>query len=371
MTINRLAWIIAVLAFLSCNNNQKHGGEVREQTTLQEVEIFSPFPVHINAGFPSYETDEIIGIYDIRSDDNYIVAAGFTSEDKLVRVYSADDFSELGRFINKGRHLKELRYSAFTGGNALFINKDGHVIAIFECDGVFRQLDITESLAQGREVITIVQVRGTTEDVYNAHLEGDLFLLRTNTYENERTRMLRSFRDGNTTVIDVAPAKRLDQDYIQYTQDTWRLFTKICYNPRLKRVVEAPVKMNVMNIYSLDGTFQRSLSHEKKKVRLSQIEKENSYSLKSFFGTSDCSDSCFALVYHNAPQCDIDNQATDRQRIQIFDWDGNPLAEIKLDRIIRIVHMDFKRNRLLALDYNDRIVSYDIDWSFINNAKLP
>ena len=38
--------------------------------------------------------------------------------------------------------------------------------------------------------------------------------------------------------------------------------------------------------------------------------------------------------------------------IQFFDWDGNPLAEVKLDRFVSAYAVDLINGDLYALNYN-------------------
>lgn len=52
--------------------------------------------------------------------------------------------------------------------------------------------------------------------------------------------------------------------------------------------------------------------------------------------------------------------------IQIFDWDGNALADIKVPSFINSFYLDFYRNKLIGFEYETGdVVSFDVDLSSI------
>ncbi len=345
------------------NHNTGEGkGKVRREVCLKEPVSIPSFPTHLTAVFPEHETEEIIGISNFKSDDEYIITC-LQGEGMHAEVFSAEDFRKLGSFIPHGHGPGEAQYGYFIGGNALF-HKEGHTIAIFEGRGKYLELDVTESIRTNQTVFKDSPIEFNPYlDVYNAHLEGSLYMLRRKDFKAEGTYLNRRFKNGDEN-FEVESAKQLNGNYLDVSQDTWLLFTCILYNPQLKRVVEAPSMMSVVNIYALDGSFQHSMSVEKRAGSMYKLQQGTRYVHKKYYSSGESFDDYFALLFNNATGEEINN-GINRQRIQIFDWDGNPLADIKLDRIIRAYHLDFKRNRILALDMDDHIVTYKIDLSQI------
>ena len=53
--------------------------------------------------------------------------------------------------------------------------------------------------------------------------------------------------------------------------------------------------------------------------------------------------------------------------IRLFDWEGNPLAEIKLNRFITSFDMDLRNGYLYTMDHQtDEFYQYDIQNILVN-----
>ena len=103
-----------------------------------------------------------------------------------------------------------------------------------------------------------------------------------------------------------------------------------------ERIVEMPIGLNYINIYSLNGDFARTVCVGDELDDISEIEDRKEWN----------------RMYTYA---DL------RLSILLFDWDGKPLAELKLTRFVNSFDIDMVNKTLYVFDvYNDKMFAYDL-----------
>lgn len=133
-----------------------------------------------------------------------------------------------------------------------------------------------------------------------------------------------------------------------------------------KRIIEAYGKFNLINIYTLDGDFQKSICVGEKLDNLRDIESmpyddrpSSTYTfLKGY-------DKYIAATYLSQTIRDLLEKKPTFAEIHIFDWDGNPLCRIKFDKRFTSFHIDPEKGALAGMDVDGKMFFYDIDLSFL------
>lgn len=133
-----------------------------------------------------------------------------------------------------------------------------------------------------------------------------------------------------------------------------------------KRIIEAYGKFNLINIYTLDGDFQKSICVGEKLDNLRDIESmpyddrpSSTYTfLKGY-------DKYIAATYLSQTIRDLLERKQTLAEIHIFDWDGNPLCRIKFDKRFTSFHIDPEKGALAGMDVDGKMFFYDIDLSFL------
>ena len=126
-------------------------------------------------------------------------------------------------------------------------------------------------------------------------------------------------------------------------------------------IVEMPIGLNYINLYSLDGSSAKTLCIGDEPDDISEVENQDfadriyTYSdlcvFKNFWGVVAIGEDMktFQMSRKKHPS------------ILLFDWEGNPLAELKADRFMTGFDIDLTNGTLYTFDvYTDEMFRYDI-----------
>ncbi len=126
-------------------------------------------------------------------------------------------------------------------------------------------------------------------------------------------------------------------------------------------MVEIPIGLNYINIYSLDGSFGRTICIGKELFNIGKIQDLNRVKRVYTFSDIRLFDDFFGVVHVDEERINYFGERKKTPRILFFDWDGNPLAELVSDHHITSFDIDFTRGELYTLDlYSDEFYKYDI-----------
>jgi hypothetical protein len=172
--------------------------------------------------------------------------------------------------------------------------------------------------------------------------------------QTRQTRFL--LHNGQRTTVPLL--EKLNQACIRNRADFNILSTAIKRNWHNNRVVEAPISLNCINIYSPDGSFGKTVCIGNKPDNIGRIQDSNR---KYTFAHLHLFSEFWGVVYINE---NFNTYLTERKKhpsILLFDWNGEPLAKLKLNGFITSFDIDFINGYLYTLDlYTDVFCKYDI-----------
>ena len=372
--------LVAVLALLSCGN-RKSGllFGVREmdfagkaETTLQGTVIDAEWPMSI--------TDIIVC-------DSFLV---LNTDEKGAQVYVySDDCELLGRFSFIGRAKNEFLRSAKIMGEQTFKDADGNtLIPLIDYNYAVRVMNLQESVKNHNTTIVaekrfansrIVSVFKDGDDGYGAvtavfssvFLDDDI----SHTFEDY---MLSEF---NGTVYvnphyavmhDTAKVKEIwlfDKSDRNYSED---LYGSLYKHPKRNLVIKPLLDMDYILFFDLDNdtTFaiHQSGSRSFKEgipplvTKELGIGEEMVAEMVPHFGDVAFAESFFMVLYY-ATDFDVKKPdgGKDYCELLFFDWDGNFLKSVKLDRTVTGISYDERKQILYAFIYsNESILSYNL-----------
>ncbi len=127
------------------------------------------------------------------------------------------------------------------------------------------------------------------------------------------------------------------------------------------RIVEAALALNQINLYSIDDSFGKTICTGKQIDHIGKVQDigrpDRMYNYMDLRMHSDF----FGALYLNDTDGNFELGTSRLPVIRIFDWDGNPLAEIQPERTITTYDIDFRNGWLFTLNYNtEEIYKYDI-----------
>lgn len=140
------------------------------------------------------------------------------------------------------------------------------------------------------------------------------------------------------------------------------LATLIQYNPDRRRVVEAPTLLNHINLYAPDGSFARTICVGKRLDKTKDIQaREYGERIRTYMHLLAYPD-FFGALYFGATEKEFESEPGKISPvIQLFDWDGEPLAEIRLPYMATAFDFDLKNGALYTFDRtSEQFQKYDI-----------
>ena len=159
----------------------------------------------------------------------------------------------------------------------------------------------------------------------------------------------------------ISPMEKLNAAAVTDNINYNILSTMTRWSDKHKKVVEMHFGLNYINLYSLDNSFAQTICLGKKLDNISDIE---SLALEDrMFQFSDVRvyDDFFGVVYIHEQESDYKNTRKNLPSILLFDWNGNPLAELNSNSFITSFDIDFTRGELYTFDVkSDEFAKYDI-----------
>ena len=155
--------------------------------------------------------------------------------------------------------------------------------------------------------------------------------------------------------------ERLNQAHVRHGEDFNILAAGVLYCPNKKLVVEMPVNLNYINVYALDGSSQMTICVGDELDDIEKIQDTDRMDRIYRFGGLQVFPDFWGVLHLNES---LKTYITNREQlpeILLFDWDGKPLAQLKLNRFISTFDIDFTNGFLYTLDERtEEFCKYDI-----------
>lgn len=363
----RIVSLIVILgAATMMLDNCKRNPRIEETMAFSNVEYVKKFPVEIEAKCSKEIDPERDNFCAFTVCDSLMLCSTVESQ-KYLKVLSWPGMRPLNEFINKGNGPYELT------SNLLYfeenVEKEGKDVCIYFYDkkNSIVKLNVSKSLTQESLIAEKVSnvVIGDSFNFYGfITLGNNSFII--GKIENEGRRINRYlYIDNEPTKNEILD--RLNEIHIEASNiDHNVLGRHTAYHRQDKRIVEAYSNLNLINIYTLDGEFQKSICVGEKLDNLRDIEAMpvNDRPSSSYLFLKGY-ENYFAAAYSFHTNKDYIDKKQVPAEIHIFNWDGNPLCRIKLDKQFTTFHIDRDNNALVGMDVSGNMYFYDIDLSFL------
>ena len=111
----------------------------------------------------------------------------------------------------------------------------------------------------------------------------------------------------------------------------------------------------------MDGKLSKTICIGDELYSISSVQAKTDALRKYVFTSERVFDNFFGVAFYDHTWMEWELGTTNSSQIQLFDWEGKPLAAIKLDRIATAFDIDFKEGYLYVLSARtDEFVKYDI-----------
>lgn len=131
------------------------------------------------------------------------------------------------------------------------------------------------------------------------------------------------------------------------------------YNAATDKVVEGMSYLNQINVFDANGKNGFTISTTNKLDDLSTIEKQHPFDRVNTYLTVTVWDKGFGAVYSGLTEKELQTDSKSYSELQIFKWDGTPVARIPMDETILAFDLDFNKGILYCVTKDDELKQYD------------
>lgn len=337
---------VSVVAFGAC--------EDKRYFSFEDLYIVKAFPETYDPVFLESLNLGLIGVQGIKVLDDYITVS-CNSDQGCICLVSTTGKLQSFTLLKNGNGPGEVLYRPFISW--MSFSQDGRYAYIYDHKGNYLEYDLLSSISEGRPFW-----RCLAEDLSMADGARYFYI------DKERLlcRKCKAGRDGYERQIVDSQGNVISALNIAYlnaisSSDMNLLSTGFAINSKLNRIAEFGSRLNVIHLYSYEYNFARTLSIGDKVCELDDMEQLPDEKMFKMYYDSKSFDDYFAALYLGATIEELDSGTFGNPRIHIFDWDGNPIAEIKVPVRSLFFDIDVDDGILYIVEYEtEHILKYDI-----------
>ena len=288
----------------------------------------------------------VLGVLSVKIMDSLLVVG--TSGDPAWKVFSLDDLSEVTSLIRKGNGPGEFLSVPWLS-QVEFYEEDGNTycyLSDMNKSEMYR-MNFSESLKTGQAEIETIGTGFPYPSFGLVYVGDSTYYGRA--FGDNSTKINRVFMKGDETSVP-SWLEEINSAHVDPGVDFNLLSAGLSYKRDRNLVIETPVYLENINLYTLDGSFRTSVNIGR---RLSDIDDMQELSIHD--RTDTFSGACLENYYGKYGE----------PHIFCFDYEGNPLADIRLDEHCTGFDFDFDGGVLYAVDYErDKLLRYTLPEGF-------
>ena len=361
--ILRVLFLLTVGWFVNCGGPNTSPSDYM---VLEEIRYVDTFPQTFSLDNAIEVDIDIIGMRVFSIYDSLLILSTADKEGFWSFV-SLPSYRFLGKFLTQGQGPYEFFQSPSAGNRVKFFKvQDVFFASIYHlARGKLYEMNIDESIKNNRLSICTINDSLPPFLVNFAVIDSITFFCKE--LSNMDTQQIRYLLvDGKK--LTPPHLERLNLAKIREGEDHNILSTITKYDFNKKRFIEMPVGLNYINMYSTDGSFGRTVCVGKRLDHIGKIQDKEPWDRIYTFADLRLFPKFWGVVYINEDEKTYDLKyktneikKTQLPNILLFDWNGEPLAQLKLNNYITSFDIDFTNGYLYTLDVNtDMFCKYDI-----------
>jgi len=327
---------------------------------FDQVDYISNFPATFTMGKGDKPKIDAIGVKNFYIHDS-IMILGTTNPDGLWYLLSIPDYKPLGSYLKKGEGPLEFMQSPHSSIKSKIYRENKKLVGyLYDFkNGSLKKFNIEETINSGELNLSLMPTRLPPFLANFIMIDSTNFFIKE--IGNRDTQQLRYiYSNGEKRSLPLLD--KLNQASISEGEDFNILATNTKYNDLQKRFVEAPTGLNYINLYSLDSTIVKTICLDEKLADISDVQKEwPQWNRKYTFVNIQAFDDFFGVIYVNESFKEYETNRKILPSILLFDWDGNPLAKLKMGNHFTHFDIDFNNNELYTYDvHSDEFLKFDV-----------
>ena len=357
--ICHIASILVLSLMVSCNHKQIVSSE--NYMIFDEVVYATQFPINVTLADAEDTGFDIIGINNFQLLDSMLFISS-RDRDGFWQFFSMNDKRLKGKILSMGQGPNEFFFPVSDGNVFSFENNTESLYGyIFDNQhGYVYQIDVDASLSEGEIVMSILSKDLPNSVVSCKVIDGHTYLCRE-IVEGAKRQVRYVLNDGKKLVPEVL--EKLNRAMVaDISNGLDHNIISSMIQRQGDRFLESMPYLNYVNIYSLDGKLGKTICMDEKLLDINSVQALPD-GLRNYVSISERAfERFFGVATYNHTWMEWELGTFRGSQIKLFDWEGQPLAVINLDRFVSAFDIDFKRGELYVLSLReDEFVKYDIN----------
>lgn len=355
--------VLFVCLLAGCSDAQRMKKDCRYMTT-PKVSYVKDFPQNIYLTNSTVYSSQLADVSSALIVDPYmIVCTG--EKQKAWKIMDLESGNIVAGIFNVGNSKEEFLFPpSVTNGSSFYRRNDSLYADVFDgIKGRMLTVNIDESVKK-QSLCLKEEKNGLDNSVFTAVRVADSQYLIRKVSADQRT-LGRSVRNLATGASDtLAVFECLNEASLKDGADINLLSCGLAVSKN-GYVVEAPVSLNYINVYKLDGSFAKTICVGDALDNIDDLSQKKMMERKFVFSDVRVFDDFFGVLMLNETWGDYAAHKEMKPSVLLFSYNGEPLAEVKLDVATLLFDIDTKRGMLYAVDgKTGHLVRYDVRKAF-------
>ena len=135
----------------------------------------------------------------------------------------------------------------------------------------------------------------------------------------------------------------------------------IKYSQHNNMVVEMPVGLNYLNMYTLDGSVTRTLCIGRELYNIDELQNMDHWERPYTFANLKLYDTFWGVLYIGETNKSFQTKRKNNPKIYLFDWQGQPKIELQLPHYATTFDIDVRNGILYTIDHvTENVYCYEI-----------
>ena len=344
-----------LLAFASCSGRGNYMAFTDNVVYVEDFpEVYSLIDAQeVNTG--------IIGAMNFKIEDSLMIVG--TMGDYSWKVLSLKDLSKITEFIRIGNGPGEFIFAPLPS-QAEFYREDEETYCYLS-DMNKREMyriNFSSSVENGQAEIETIGEMLPYPSMGIVYLGDSTYFYKMLT--DNSTRYERSIMRGEESFCPDGLAG-INSANVNPGADFNLLSAGTNYNRARNLVVEVPICLDNINIFTPDGSFGKTVNLGRRLSDIDKLQELEAADRPYTFATARLYDDFFSVLYLGETDGSYQMGRTQMPHIYCFDYEGNPLVDILLDEQITGFDFDFDNGQLYIFDQiTDRMWRYVLPEGF-------
>ncbi len=303
---------------------------------------------------------DIVGVKEIYTIDSMLVVRT-QEKNGAWSFYSINNHRLLGSFINIGKANNEFIFAPLLGTQSYYVDKNSdHICILHKFANSTLKFNISQSLRDNKLAIEVMS-KISRPNVFSYQYINDSTYYMRHLSNDERYQNREFVVSGESYIPD--HIKLLNKSKVGERCDFNIISSISQYNHHNNILIEAPISLNTLNLYNVNGTFSKTICLGKELMSISKCESRPIEKMLYTFEKVRHYDTFFSVLYLGITRLEYEERQTrplSESTIYVFDYKGEPLCEICVGYDIESYCFSQNGQHIYILNKAEEIYRYNI-----------